>query len=72
MNTLTINAMKNKTAKQIKATSGYELSERLDCLHHIMARLTKYSHVFETDEKLCRMVQDEINDICAELERREA
>ena len=63
--------MKNKTAKQIKATSGYELGERLNCLHGIMAKLDRYSHVFETDEKLCVMVQDEINDIVEQLDARE-
>jgi hypothetical protein len=63
--------MKNKTAKQIKATSGYELGERLNCLHGIMAKLDRYSHVFEADEKLCVMVQDEINGILEELDARE-
>ena len=63
--------MKNKTAKQIKATSGYELGERLNCLHVIMTKLKQYGHVFETDEKLCVMVQDEINGILEELDARE-
>lgn len=63
--------MKNKTAKQVKTTSDYELEERLDALCSIIAKLTQYGHVFTPDEKLWTMVQDEINDIVEELEERE-
>jgi hypothetical protein len=63
--------MKNQTAKEIKAKSTYELEERLDALCSIMAKLTQYGHVFEPEERLWSMVQDEINDIVDELEARE-
>jgi hypothetical protein len=63
--------MKNTTTKQLKAMSQNTLEERLDALCSIMAKLQDYSHVFETDEKLHTMVQDEINDIVNELESRE-
>jgi galactose-1-phosphate uridylyltransferase len=64
--------MKNTTAKQIRGMSYETLTERLDALASIINKLTAdYRHVFECDEKLCTMVQDEINDIVDELERRE-
>lgn len=65
--------MKNTTAKQLRGMTYDTLTERLDALASIISKLTAdYRHVFDAEEKLCTMVQDEINDICAELERRGA
>ena len=63
--------MKNQTAKEIRAKSTYALEERLDALCSIMAKLKECWHVFDADEKLQTMVQDEINDVVDELETRE-
>jgi hypothetical protein len=64
--------MKNKTSQQLKSMSTNTLEERLDALCSTIAKLTQdYRHVFEADEKLCVMVQDEINDIVDELESRQ-
>jgi len=63
--------MKNTTTKQLKRMSQNTLEERLDALCSIIAKLQDYRHVFEADEKLHTMVQDEINDIVNELESRE-
>lgn len=63
--------MKNTTKKQLKGMSSNTLEERLDALCSIIAKLQDYKHVFKADEALYTMVQDEINDICIELESRE-
>jgi hypothetical protein len=56
---------------QVKKKSTYDLEERLDALCSIRAKLYDYSHVFEEDDRLCEIVQSEINDIVNELENRE-
>lgn len=47
------------------------LEERLDALSSIICKLHDYRHVFEHDENLLTMVQEEINDIVNVLESRE-
>jgi mannosyltransferase OCH1-like enzyme len=56
---------------QVKKKSTYDLEERLDALCSMRAKLYDYRHVFEDDDRLCEMVQSEINDIVNELEKRE-
>jgi hypothetical protein len=53
----------NKTKKQLKAMSSYDLDERLDALREIEEILYKYRHVFDVEdnkEKLSAMVEIEI------------
>ena len=56
---------------KVKNKSTYDLKERLGALCSMRAKLYDYSHVFNEDEKLWKMVQGEINDIVNELENRE-
>lgn len=62
--------MKNSTQKQLKKMSGYTLGERLDGLVNMISTLDNYSHVFEKDERIRKMIQQEIDDICDEQDRR--
>ena len=56
---------------QLKKKSTYNLEERLDALCSMRAKLYDYRHVFDEDDRLCEMVQSEINYIVNELENRE-
>jgi pantothenate kinase-related protein Tda10 len=64
--------MKNLSKKKLSEMSDNTLSERLDALASVINRLTNdYGHVFDSDERLCVMVQEEIDMICEEQDRRE-
>jgi hypothetical protein len=63
----------NKTKKQLKAMSSYDLDERLDALRDIEEILYKYRHVFDVEdnkEKLSAMVEIEIGMTIDILEER--
>jgi hypothetical protein len=62
--------MRNLSKAKIKELSDYMLSERLDGLCSVKARLCEYSHVFEMNETLLEMIQDEIDNICDEQDKR--
>ena len=65
--------MRNISNKKLREMSDNTLSERLDALASVINKLTNdYRHVFESNERLCVMVQEEIDSICDELDRREA
>jgi hypothetical protein len=55
-----------------KDKSTYDLQERLDMLCSMKAKMYDYRHIVEDEDELSDMVQDQINDICIELDRREA
>lgn len=63
--------MKNTTQKQLKQMSDYTLGERLDGLVDMLAVLNTFRHVFEKDERLNKMIDQEIDDINEELDRRQ-
>lgn len=51
--------------------STYTLEERLDCLCSMLVRLRDYRHVIDPTHPIYVQVQDEINNIVNELERRD-
>jgi len=64
--------MRNLSKKKLSEMSDNTLSERLDALASVINRLTDvYGHVFDSNERLCVMVQEEIDMICEEQDRRE-
>jgi len=62
--------MRNLSKAKIQQLPDHVLSERLDALCSIKVRLSDYIHVFEMNETLCEMIQDEINNICEEQDKR--
>jgi hypothetical protein len=57
--------------KQVKQLSGYDLSERLDCLSRVLGTLNEYRHVIDSGDRIYKEVENERSLIIDELEFRE-
>jgi hypothetical protein len=64
--------MTTTTTQQLKAMSVNTLEERLDAMCAILCKLVHdYKHAFDSQEGICLIVHQEIDNIVLELESRE-
>lgn len=64
--------MVNTTTQRLKAMSINTLEERLAALSTILGMLTNdYRHAFDSQEDICLMVHEQIDEVVNELDSRE-